>query len=103
MEEGSSLPISPGWARLGTAEAGILGEADSAVGQEAAGVDLADGLFNQLAELPLLLGGDVGLEVLDFRQVFADEHHQSHVGQAADPGVAEQRGSRANRPSGSVG
>ena len=45
---------------------------------------------HELAELPPLLVGDCDLQVLNLRETFADEGHDGHVGNPADPGIAEQ-------------
>ena len=68
----------------------FCGKADTAVGQELGGFDLADGRFDQLAKLLTLFVGDRGAEVLNLDHAFADEDHQGHFGDARDPGVADQ-------------
>src|SRR2546425_8038660 len=68
----------------------VLGETDAAVGQKLGGLDPPDGVFNQLAEFLALLLSDRGTQVLDFDQPLADENHQRDVGDAGDPGVANQ-------------
>jgi len=80
------------------AHAAVLGEANASVREELARFDLADGLLDQLAKLPMLLFTDRGVQVLNLRHTLADEHHQSHVCDAADPGVADQLRVQGKQP-----
>ena len=59
---------------IGTGAARILGEADAAVGQKLRRLDLLDGQVDQVAELPALVIGDGGAQVLDFDQALANEY-----------------------------
>jgi len=59
-------------------------------GHELAGFDALDRVLNQAAKFLSLLVGDGGFEVLNFDQLLADEDDLSHVGDARDPGVADQ-------------
>ncbi len=76
-------------AQAGAAQAAVLGEADATVGGEEPSLDLGNGLLDQLAVLLALLLANRGLQVLDFRLALAHEHHQGHLGDAADPGRAD--------------
>ena len=51
---------------------------------------LIDRRFNQTAEFLALLFGDCSLQVLDLGQLFADEHNEGHIRDAADPGIADE-------------
>ena len=53
--------------QMRAAHTAVLREADSAVGREVAGFDLADGGLNQLAELPPLLFSNRCLQILNSR------------------------------------
>ncbi len=73
-----------------TAAAGVLREADAAVGQELGSFNLLDGRFDQLSELAPLLICDRGVQVLDLDQALAHENYLCDFGNASDPGVANQ-------------
>src|SRR5579859_3882981 len=73
-----------------TGAAGILREPYAAVGQELRGLDPADRVVNQLAELLALLLSDRGAEVLDFRQPLTDEHDLRDLRDTRYPRVADQ-------------
>ena len=75
---------------IGTAATWVLGETDSAVGQELGRLNLPDCGLNQLAELAPLLVVDGGVQVLNFDQSFAHEYHLCDFGNAGDPGVANE-------------
>src|SRR5205814_5854270 len=75
---------------IGATAAGILGKTDAAVRQKLGGLDLSDGRVHQLAELLALLVADGGLQVLDFDQALAHEHHLGHIVDSGDPGTAKQ-------------
>src|ERR1700739_1070140 len=57
------------------AAAGVLREANAAVGEELGRFDPADGACRQLAEFPTLLVGDSSSKVLHLDQPLANEHH----------------------------
>ena len=75
---------------MGAADASVLGEADAGPGQELSSFDLTGRCFDQLAKLPPLLFGDRSRQILNLRDPFPDEGHDGHLGDAADPGVADQ-------------
>src|SRR5579864_2671418 len=73
-----------------TGAARILRKPYAAVGQELSGLDPANRVVDQLAELLALLFGDSGAEVLDFREPLTDEHDLCDLGDTRHPGVADQ-------------
>src|SRR5438132_11796601 len=73
-----------------TAAARVLRETDAAVGQELRRLDLPDDRFDQLPEFAALLICDSGVQVLNFDQAFAHEHHLGDVGDSGDPGITNQ-------------
>src|SRR5438445_8771564 len=73
-----------------TAAAGVLREADAAVGQELSRLDLPDGGFDQLPELAPLLIRDRGVQVLNLDQPLAHENNLGDFGDAGHPGIASQ-------------
>src|SRR5438105_9262017 len=75
---------------VGTAGAGVLREADATVGQELGGFDPADRVLDQVAELFALFVPDDRPEVLNLDQTLTDKHHLGYIGDAGDPGVADQ-------------
>jgi hypothetical protein len=68
------------------------------VRQELRRFDPSDGIVDQSAEFVSLLLGDGGTEVLDLDQPLADKHHLSHVGNASDPGIADQLRIQGQQP-----
>src|ERR1700680_1031985 len=73
-----------------TADAAVLGEANSTVRRKLTGLDLPRSRFDQSTKFLALLFRDGRSQVLDLRHVLAHEDDQSHIGDAADPGVADQ-------------
>src|SRR5438105_4287967 len=71
-----------------TAAAGVLREADAAVGQELGGLDLLDGRFDELRELAPLLIRDRGVQVLNLDQPLAHENNLGNFRDPSNPGVA---------------
>jgi len=65
--------------------AGILGESDAAVGQEQAGLDPADRVFDQSCEFLPLFVGDRSAEILNFDQPFADKDYLGYFVDPAHP------------------
>src|ERR1019366_7289087 len=76
--------------QLGATQTSVLREANAAVRSKLACFDLADRGSDQLAELTPLLVADRGLEILDLGNTLADKGHNRHIGNPADPGVADQ-------------
>ena len=73
------------------AHAAVLREADPAVGRELARFDLANGCFDQSTETRARCSS----EIVAFRywisgRCFPHEHHKRHIGDSADPGIADQ-------------
>ena len=64
---------------MGTARAAVHGKANPTVGQKLAHFDLRNRRFDKLPEYLLLIFGDGGLQILNLRQVLADEHNQGNV------------------------
>ncbi len=71
-------------------DASVLRETNSEPGRELSSFDLADRRFHHLNKLAALLVGDRSHQVLNLRDAFSDESHNGHVGDASDPGVANQ-------------
>jgi hypothetical protein len=69
---------------IGTAGAGVLGEADATVGQELGCFDPPNRILDQVAKLLSLPVADGCPKVLNLDQPLADKHHLSHVGDAGD-------------------
>ena len=82
------------------AHAAVLREADPAVRGELARFELTDGRFNQPAEFLALLFRDRGLQVLDFGQLLSHEDDEGHIGNAADPGIADELRIEREKPFG---
>ena len=55
--------------------------------QELCGLDLGDGIFDQLAELAPLLFADGAAQLLDLRQALAYKDHEGDLGLARKPRV----------------
>src|ERR1700675_4421877 len=75
---------------MGAADAPVLREADSWVGRELGSFDLTSGRFDQLAKLPPLLIGNRSQQILNLRDALPHESHNGDVGDASDPGVADE-------------
>ena len=52
--------------------------------------NLAYSQTDQSIELFALVGGDRSLQILDFGKPLTYEHDQRHIGNAGDPGIADQ-------------
>ncbi len=74
------------WARA----AGVLREANPAVGQELGRLDPANRIGDQMAEFVALLVANGGAEVLDLDQSLAHEDDLGDFGDAGHPGIADQ-------------
>jgi hypothetical protein len=72
-----------------TATAGVLREADAAVGEELRSLDLPDRRFDELPELAALLITDAGMQILNLDQPLAYEHHLGDFGNASNPRAAQ--------------
>ena len=70
---------------MGTADASVLWKANSAVREKVAGFNLLDGRFDQLAEFPTLIFIDGCLQILNFRNALANEHHQGDIRDSGQP------------------
>jgi hypothetical protein len=68
------------------------------VRQKVGGFNPLDRVLNQSAEFFALFLADDGPEVLDLDQPLADKHHLSHVGNASDPGIADQLRIQGQQP-----
>jgi hypothetical protein len=73
-----------------TARTGVLGKADATVRHELAALDSLDRVLDQATKLPALFVGDGGSQVLDLDQSLAHEDDLGDLGDARDPGVADQ-------------
>src|SRR5580704_18480595 len=85
------------------AGAGVLGKADAAVRQKLGSFDSSDGVIDQLPKLIALFVGDGGAEVLNLDQALADEDDLGDVGDASDPGVADELRIEHEEPGGFFG
>jgi len=72
------------------ADAAVLREPNSRVRRELCRLDLPDRGFNQLAKFPTLFFANRCQQVLNFRDAFPHESHNGYIGDARDPGVADQ-------------
>ena len=72
------------------ADTAVLREADPAVRGEMPRFQLVDRCLNQAAEFLALFLRDGGLQVLDLGRLFPNEDDESHIGNAADPGIANE-------------
>jgi hypothetical protein len=75
---------------VGTAEAPVLWETDPRPRQKLCGFNLTDCSFNQLAKFSALLFGNRSQQILNLRDAFPHESHDGNVGDATDPGIADQ-------------
>lgn len=73
-----------------TAHAAVLREANPAVRWKLASFDLVDRRFDQPTELTALFLGDRGFQILDLRPLFSHEHNEGDVGNATNPGIANE-------------
>ena len=60
------------------------------MGRELGSFDLTNRRINYLAKLSTLLVGDRSQQILNLRNTFPHESHNGDVGDASDPGVADQ-------------
>jgi hypothetical protein len=60
------------------------------VRRELARFDLANGRFNKAIVLAALFFRNGCLQILDLGMIFPHEHHESHIGDPADPGITNQ-------------
>jgi histidinol-phosphate phosphatase family protein len=72
------------------ADAPVLRETNSGSKRELGRFDLTDRRFNQLAKFPTLLVGNRRQQILNLRDAFPHESHNRNIGDATDPGVADQ-------------
>ena len=72
------------------AYASVLRETDSAVGEEVAGFNLADGGLNELAELSTLVLIDGRPQILNFGCAFSNKDNEGNIGNPGHPGIANQ-------------
>src|SRR2546425_4147982 len=77
---------------VGAAAARVLREADAAMRQKLSRLNPPDRVFDQLAEFLALLLSDRGVQVLHLDQSLADKDYQRDLGDAGDPGVADELG-----------
>src|SRR5580704_3965553 len=96
------LLVAEAESEVRTADAPVLRETDSWVRRELGRFDLTSGSFNQLAKLLPLLFGDRSQEVLNLRDAFPHESHNGDVGDARDPGVADELKVERSQPLGLI-
>src|SRR5205814_4039047 len=77
-------------ANVGTAGAGVLGEADAAVGQKLGRFDPPDRILDKMTEFLTLFVADDGSKVLNLNQPLSNKHYLRHLGYACNPGIANQ-------------
>src|ERR1039458_240220 len=75
---------------MGTADAPVLRETDSWAWRELGSFDLIDRRFHHLAKLATLLIGNRSQQILNLWDALPHESHNGDVGDATDPGVADQ-------------
>jgi hypothetical protein len=73
-----------------TANAPVLRKANATVRIKVSRFDLAYCGFDQSTELFALFFRDRGLQVLDFRIVFANEDDKGNIRNSCEPGIADQ-------------
>ena len=76
----------------------ILRKTNAAVGQKLCRLDPLDGICDQGSEFLPLFVRDRGPQVLDLNQPLADKDHLGDLGNAGDPGVANQLGIESQKP-----
>jgi hypothetical protein len=75
---------------MGTADAPILRETDSWAERELGSFNLTDRRFHHLAKLATLLIGNRSQQILNLWDALPHESHNRYIGDATDPGVADQ-------------
>ena len=75
---------------VGTACARVLGETDAAMREEISGFNLLDCVFDQMTEFFPLLISYCRWQILNFRHSFADKDDLRDIGDARNPGIADQ-------------
>src|ERR1039457_6887553 len=85
---------------MGTADAPVLRESDSWPRKEPGSFDLTDRRVNKLAKLLPLLFGDRSQQVLNLRDAFPHKRYNGNIGDARDPGVADQLKVEGGQPLG---
>src|ERR1035437_2434740 len=88
---------------MGTADAPVLRETDSWAERELGSFNLTDRRFNQLAKLATLLIGNRSQQILNLWDALPHESHNGDVGDATDPGVADQLEVKRCQPFGLLG
>jgi hypothetical protein len=86
----SHLLLAKTKSHIGTAAAGVLGKADTAVRQELGGFDSLDRVPYQATKLLALLVGNGCFQVLNLDQPFPHKDDLGDVRDASDPGIANQ-------------
>jgi hypothetical protein len=91
------LLVSEAQSELRATDASVLREPDAAMRHELTSFDMTGRRLNHTAKFFPLLVGDGGLEVLNLRELLSDKRDQRHVGDPADPGVADQLGIKSEQ------
>ena len=77
---------------MGTADATVLWESNTAVAGKLTRFDLTNRRFDQTPELTALFFGNRGLQVLDLRPLLSHEHDHCDIGNTTDPGITNELG-----------
>src|ERR1700730_8732696 len=85
---------------MGAADAPVLREADSWPGMELGGFDLSGRRFHDLAKLATLILRNRSQQILDLREALSHESHNGDIGDASDPGVANELQVQRGQPFG---
>src|ERR1700688_4166588 len=72
------------------ANAPVLGKPDSWMRRKLCRFDLTSGRFDELPKLLTLLFRDRSQQVLNLRNAFPNKSHNGNIGDAGDPGVADE-------------
>src|ERR1039458_2301766 len=75
---------------MGTADAPVLRGTEFWAGEELGRFNLTDRRFHHLVKLATLLIGNRSQQILNLRDAFPYESHNGYIGNATDPGVADQ-------------
>src|ERR1700688_1108713 len=85
-----------------TANASVLRKPDSWMRRKLCSFNLTSGRFDQLTKLLPLLFCNRSQQVLNFRNAFPNKRHNGDVGDASDPGVADELKVKRRQPLGLI-
>ena len=85
-------------ANVGTAGAGVLREADAAVGQKLGRFDPADRILDEMTEFLTLFVADDSPKILNLNQPLSNKDYLGHLGNPGNPGIANQLRIKRQQP-----